>query len=381
MRPLLNAHAQSPDNADALGIIPHGIPLYWFGDSLAPVATVAINPGPAEFAQAADKRGYWGIRHDFGTHRKNYSVTELDAIERHCANYFSGLPQLDRFWNRLENLLRAGGASYVQPNVVRAFHVDLVPWATQPVWGKLQPWQQQALLAHADESRRRMFAELPARVLVCRGASATTGAGQTLGFFDAAPPWQRCSTNGDAVILRHPDGNRWLLGTRQWDFDGAVKEFVGDALKALLAGGVPASAGGTGNPPGPPNHNPAAPPAPAPAEALLALLHDVASEIAETEDTAVTLDVRETSTTYTVWMNGSRGKKVATIAKAGGKIEFPVSGGVVAAAAALVPELEFTLTWEQKQVCLKGITVANLPRVEAGLRSVIAAAIYDHPAF
>jgi hypothetical protein len=99
------------------------------------------------------------------------------------------------------------------------------------------------------------------------------------------------------------------------------------------------------------------------------------------EGAPVTLDVGETQKTYTVWMNGSRGKKVATVAKGGGKVEFPASNRVVAAAAGLTPRLQVSRTWKESQVCLTGITLSSLPLVEADLRTVMAAAIHDHPAF
>ena len=382
MRTILNAYFQASKNADELGVIPHAIPIYWFGEPTALVATVAINPGPAEFAGDSQKSGYWGNRADFGTHRGDYTTTELDEIETHCTAYFSKLPRLDKFWKRLEGLLHAGGASYLRADAVRACHVDLVPWATKPVWGGLEPWQRMALLAHADEARRRMFAELRARVLVCRGASATTEAGRVLGFFDGAPPWQRCSAKGDVLIMRHPDGSRWLLGTRQWDFDANVKQVVGAALRAVLEGGEAAGAAGApgGMVPSPPASAPSAASA-ASAGALLAVMRDVAAELEEMEGAPVTLDVGETQKTYTVWMNGSRGKKVATVAKGGGKVEFPASNRVVAAAAGLTPRLQVSRTWKESQVCLTGITLSSLPLVEADLRTVMAAAIHDHPAF
>jgi phage replication-related protein YjqB (UPF0714/DUF867 family) len=111
------------------------------------------------------------------------------------------------------------------------------------------------------------------------------------------------------------------------------------------------------------------------------MLHDVASEVAEMEAARVDLETKETTKAYTVWMNGHHGQKVATVAKNGGTVEFPVSDTVVAVAAALVPQLEFKLTYNDRQVCLNRITTVNLPEVEAGLRAVMAAAVRDHPSF
>jgi hypothetical protein len=378
MREILDDFHAAPPDPHILGVIPHAIPIYWFGDTRATVATVGINPGPAEFEPGTDDFGYWRQRRDYGTHRTRYTAAELDTISSHCDNYFQRWRPGDAFWNRLETLLSLGGASYFRDGAARACHVDLVPWATGTVWSKLRPPQRARLLEHAAEARARMFAKLEARVLICRGASATSTAGQTLGFFTGTPPWRTIAEAGDFVVVRHPDRDRWLIGTRAWYFDRNVAASVGKALRELLAGVAPGGGAG-GNPPvaagaggGPPFADP---------ERLLDMLRGVAREVATTEGVAVALRVEKTASTCTVWLNNSRNRKVATVDMRGGQVEFPAFAGVHAAAAALTPPLVAAPTWHGRQVCVSGIPQLIRAETLAQLHRVMRAAIIHHPHF
>ena len=132
-------------------VIPGTTPVVAFGDvSQARVATLGINPSLAEFLQqgkeliACDRR--------LATHR-SLGVSDLEkapaaAIEQvlaDCNGYFQRNPYRGWF-DQLEPVLKACGASYYDGT---ACHLDLVQWATDPVWSNL-PTEVQCRLLRND---------------------------------------------------------------------------------------------------------------------------------------------------------------------------------------------------------------------------------------
>jgi hypothetical protein len=111
-----------------------------FGNaSDAVVATLGLNPSRQEFL---DRNG----RELTGTSRRfetvaSLGVTDLatasdDVLHRvanACSVYFSVNPYRGWF-DQLEPVLRSVGASYYEGS---ACHLDLVQWATDPVWSKI----------------------------------------------------------------------------------------------------------------------------------------------------------------------------------------------------------------------------------------------------
>jgi hypothetical protein len=129
-------------------IVPGSTPVIAFGDARkARVATLGWNPSKQEFL-AADGREIVGKQRRLETLA---SVKEIDlarsseqsvaSVFDACNNYFHRNPY--RWFNSLEKVLKHTGASYYDGS---ACHLDLVQWATNPVWGKLSQAQQQALL-------------------------------------------------------------------------------------------------------------------------------------------------------------------------------------------------------------------------------------------
>jgi hypothetical protein len=86
------------------------------------------------------------------------SLTEADietvsGVVRSCDGYFARNPYR-RWFDQLEFVLAGIGESYYDGS---ACHLDLVQWATDPVWGKLEPRDRMRLL---DADREFFVAQL-----------------------------------------------------------------------------------------------------------------------------------------------------------------------------------------------------------------------------
>lgn len=116
------------------GVLPDAPPIIAFGNfESARLATVGINPSHREFSHGYVRGGFGDLR------RAPMSV--LREILDDQYSYFKR-PQY-RWFNRLATVVEACGASYADGS---AASLDIVQWATQPVWGKLTMRQKCALL-------------------------------------------------------------------------------------------------------------------------------------------------------------------------------------------------------------------------------------------
>ena len=130
-------------------VVPGSTPVLAFGDpSTVWVATLGLNPSKVEFLDregrmlAGDERRLETLASlhcaDLTT-APDVAVAEVFAG---CDNYFRRRPY--GWFNKLERVLRHAGASYFDGT---ACHLDLVLWATDPVWGKLDRATRETLLA------------------------------------------------------------------------------------------------------------------------------------------------------------------------------------------------------------------------------------------
>lgn len=147
-------------------------PVISFGDPRAArVATIGINPSVREFVEQG--RLLTGSARRLATLpslRANRldQLTDVQAGEvlRECASYFSRNPYRQWF-DRLDDLLRvACEASYYDDS---ACHLDLVPWATDPVWGRIEAAAQERLVADGLPLLRRQLDRYPFEVVLLNG--------------------------------------------------------------------------------------------------------------------------------------------------------------------------------------------------------------------
>jgi len=149
-----------PANA---GVIPKTTPVVSFGDfTTAKIATLGINPSSAEFLsggaliQGEKKR----------LADEEFGPTIPGNIWFNCKYYFLNNPYWTWF-SHLEELLLEVGASYK----TNATHLDLSPWATDPVFGNLSPAQQETLLAHDRDFLNWQIVESPIKTVLFNGAT------------------------------------------------------------------------------------------------------------------------------------------------------------------------------------------------------------------
>lgn len=122
-------------------VVPGSTPVVSFGDaSTATVATLGLNPSRVEFL---DRNGHelMGPLRRLATNcslgTTDLANVPLDVITRvleDCNSYFQRNPYRQWF-DQLELILNRCGASYYNRS---ACHLDLVQWATDPTWGKLE---------------------------------------------------------------------------------------------------------------------------------------------------------------------------------------------------------------------------------------------------
>lgn len=138
-----------------IGIIPGTTPVISFGDfTSARVATLGINPSSREFLSGgkliptSKKRlvdfEVLGSEAAFPLNRDQAS-----HVWDGCTNYFLTNRAYWSWFRPLSNLLGAtGGLSYESGEVC---HLDLSPWATDPVWGNLRKEQKRELVSDGLE--------------------------------------------------------------------------------------------------------------------------------------------------------------------------------------------------------------------------------------
>lgn len=138
---------------DGAPVVPGSTPVLSFGNvSEATVATLGLNPSRQEFLNQKG-RELSGAERRFETlsslgvnSLESATEAELHRVVNACNNYFSGKPY--RLWfNQLEPVLKSAGASYYDGT---ACHIDLVQWATDPVWGKIKNRDVRATLIEED---------------------------------------------------------------------------------------------------------------------------------------------------------------------------------------------------------------------------------------
>jgi len=144
------------------GVIEDSTPVVSFGNPhTTRVATLGINPSRKEFLddkgdllRGQDRR--FETLPSVGADRcENLSDSQVASIIEGCNSYFKRRPYMTWF-KPLEQIIEAGAAvSYIAGT---ACHLDLVQWATDPVWGKMPPGNAEKALM--DEGIEHLRAQL-----------------------------------------------------------------------------------------------------------------------------------------------------------------------------------------------------------------------------
>ncbi len=178
---LLERAAQSPP--EGCSVVPGSTPVVSFGHPLNPsVATLGINPSSGEFLGGGqllqgDQRRLATLQSIEAPSYEAIDEAQAAAVIEDCASYFERNPY--RWFNVLDRILtEALGVSYFHKT---ACHLDLVQWATDPIWKELGRDQRARLLQGDREFLRRQLTHEGYRVVIVNGVTAMRWA-QTAGI-------------------------------------------------------------------------------------------------------------------------------------------------------------------------------------------------------
>ena len=140
---------------DGLGVVPGTTPVVSFGDiSRARIATISINPSHREFVDSrgellapgkkrlADRESLGG---EFG---RELTTQDAQTVFDGCNSYFTHGKTYGWFKTMQAAVLDAFNVNFSNGT---ACHLDLVQWATKPIWGELCSSQRAKLLAADTE--------------------------------------------------------------------------------------------------------------------------------------------------------------------------------------------------------------------------------------
>jgi hypothetical protein len=141
-------------------IVPYSTPVVSFGNpETSTVATLGINPSSREFLDdgmnllsSNEKRlvdtEVLGLSREI----ESLNVEQAEEVIKGCFDYFEKKPY--KWFSRLQDyVLNPAGASFVPSDnagVEGACHLDLVQWATDPVWGDIKDKGIQKTLLERD---------------------------------------------------------------------------------------------------------------------------------------------------------------------------------------------------------------------------------------
>jgi len=122
-------------------IVSGSTPVVSFGDSTkARVATLGINPSFEEFQDSAkknlDENSKRLVDHESlgGDFRHGLDENQASLVIEGCASYFQNRPF--EWFNDIESVvLKPNGIDYKSGE---ACHLDVIQWATDPVWSKIE---------------------------------------------------------------------------------------------------------------------------------------------------------------------------------------------------------------------------------------------------
>jgi hypothetical protein len=153
-------------------VVASSTPVIAFGDvQKSEVATLGWNPSKREFLDSGGNELEGGERRletlkSIGV--KDLGDAPVEFVRRvfeACCNYFHCRPY-GRWFNKLERVLKQVDASYYDGS---ACHLDLVQWATDPVWGKLPEIKKTKLIDADLPFLSRQLSQEKFRLLLLNG--------------------------------------------------------------------------------------------------------------------------------------------------------------------------------------------------------------------
>jgi hypothetical protein len=159
-----------------LGIVEHSTPIVVFGNiEKSKVATLGINPSKNEFLNkenvllSDDKKRFETLKSIGAQDLSNLSDIQVKHIYDACISYFKVNPYR-KWFDQLENhiLVKFNVSYYLES----ACHLDVVQWATDPIWRNLDKKIRETLIRNDMWFLETQLCEYGLEVLLINGNSA-----------------------------------------------------------------------------------------------------------------------------------------------------------------------------------------------------------------
>lgn len=223
------------------GVVPQSTPVISFGNpATAHVATLGLNPSKNEFL---DRSGELlrGDEQRFATltslRRKHLAEADHETLKQvvdACHGYFSGNPY-ERWFRPLDQIVRAAGASFFEGT---ACHLDLVQWATDPVWSKLSRATRGELRARDGEFLMNQLRHYQFPVLLLNGQGVISAFEEQADFcFDDSRRLSGPKNRPGTLSSGRWENRLLVIG---WSCNLQSSHGVSNDLRAEIAGAVKA---------------------------------------------------------------------------------------------------------------------------------------------
>ena len=223
----------------AANVVSGSTPVVAFGDPfVATVATLGINPSGREFVEKGKlldgpSRRLATLRSLGAENLASLTDEQVREVIEDCARYFDqDRNPYGRWFNPLDKLLRASvGASYYDRS---ACHLDLVQWATDPIWGKVADRTRQELLVDGLPHLRALLKFGSTDLVLLNGRQVLTQV-EAVGLVELA----ECGTmplrdRSCSLYVGESDGVRYV----GWSTNLQSSFGVSNEFKGRLAGWV-----------------------------------------------------------------------------------------------------------------------------------------------
>lgn len=208
----------------------------------ASIATLGINPSKNEFFDANGKL-LTGKCRRLSTTESLGIASCITANDHHinqiiddCECYFDKDRNAYRTWfNPLDKILQAAtGRSYYDGT---ACHIDLLPWATDPIWRKLEPEARRGLIDDGREFTTALIDNNQFEILVLNGRSVIEAFSQRFSKLEIVKAINMINAQGRATkrtctIYRGAFGKRVVIG---WSTNLQSSRGVSNPFLRLLA--------------------------------------------------------------------------------------------------------------------------------------------------
>ncbi len=214
-----------------------------FGDpSRAEVATLGINPSAKEFIEgdellAGSKRRLATLSSLCAERLDQLTNAQVAEVVADCASYFERQPY-HKWFDPLDDLLRSAvGVSYYERT---ACHLDLIQWATNPVWGQIRdPDIRKVLLADGVRHLHAQLEQEQFNLILLNGRQVLNQVQSlrlaNLDEVDCLP----LGSGSCRLYTGTGDGIRWVGWSANlqssWGVSSDFKHELGEWLKGVIA--------------------------------------------------------------------------------------------------------------------------------------------------